>query len=927
MIRVRHRRAFTPGRRPVDTAALHDALAGSATVVTANRRLAAALRADYGRARRATGAEAWASPDALPYGAWVLRCWEALADAQGEAWPEVLGRVVLTGPQAELAWERAVAGSPHARDLLHAPGALALAREAWVRLQQWRLPPDAWRSDAAAPEVPALAAWVDAYEAHLAEAGWLDEGQVPALLTPHVAVGRVELPERVVFAGFDELTPEQRELQAALAAAGTTVDTWTPTARAGTVQRVALPDAETEVRAAAAWARAQLEADPQVRVGVVVPELAGARALVARAFADAMVPGALLPAAPPDPAPFNLSEGLPLSEHPVAAAALALLAMTPRELPPEALAELLGGPFVAGAEAERLARGALWEAVWKRCGTRPRPRPVAAVAHNGGASLLADALDRWQREHDALPAALPPSQWAARFDALLRALGWPGERERTSAEFQTVGKWHDLLRTFAGLDLVAPALRRGEALSRLAALAQETVFQPQAPPDVPVQVLGLLEAAGQHFDRLWVVGLHDEAWPLPPRPNPFLPLDVQRRHDMPHATAARELELAHRQTAALRGAADVVVLSHPQREGERPLRPSGLILDVPAVAPDALLPEAAPGPADPPLHWLPGGAAAEALWDYRAPPVAAGATVRGGTGLFQDQAACPFRAFAHHRLGAQAADAPEPGLTAADRGLLTHKAEQLAWARLGDHAALLAQSPEQLAALVHEVVGEALADYSREHEGVGPAVLGLERDRLTALLLELMAAECGRAPFTVVAREADLHVTIGGVEVAVRADRVDALPSGRHVIVDYKTARQLSVQSWLGDRPEEPQLPLYCASEDYDVAGVAFARLRRGESGFVGLAEDAAVFPPGSRVTTFAEVKDPATKAPYGSREAVLAHWEAVLAELARQYRAGDARVLPKGPAACRYCDLGGLCRVDELDASTAFGTEEDGDV
>ena len=61
--------------------------------------------------------------------------------------------------------------------------------------------------------------------------------------------------------------------------------------------------------------------------------------------------------------------------------------------------------------------------------------------------------------------------------------------------------------------------------ARLGRMAAETLFQPET-PEVPVQVLGLIEAAGMTFDHLWVMGLSDEAWPTPVHLNPFIPVHL-----------------------------------------------------------------------------------------------------------------------------------------------------------------------------------------------------------------------------------------------------------------------------------------------------------------------------------------------------------------------------------------------------------------
>jgi len=95
----------------------------------------------------------------------------------------------------------------------------------------------------------------------------------------------------------------------------------------------------------------------------------------------------------------------------------------------------------------------------------------------------------------------------------------------------------------------------------------------------PVQVMGMLEAAGLRFDHLWIMGLHDEALPAPANPNPFLPTSLQRQHKLPHSSAERELEFANKLAERLLASAPDVVLSYPEREGDRTLSPSPLVAD------------------------------------------------------------------------------------------------------------------------------------------------------------------------------------------------------------------------------------------------------------------------------------------------------------------------------------------------------------
>ena len=66
--------------------------------------------------------------------------------------------------------------------------------------------------------------------------------------------------------------------------------------------------------------------------------------------------------------------------------------------------------------------------------------------------------------------------------------------------------------------------------------------------------------------------------------------------------------------------------------------------------------------------------AMEELQDETAPPVVAESMQPGGASLFKDMAACPFRAFAKHRLGAKPLQKADPGVSKKDQGNAVHKA-------------------------------------------------------------------------------------------------------------------------------------------------------------------------------------------------------------------------------------------------------------
>jgi probable DNA repair protein len=508
---------------------------------------------------------------------------------------------------------------------------------------------------------------------------------------------------------------------------------------------------------------------------------------------------------------------------------------------------------------------------------------------------------------------LAPSGWSELFARLLHRIGWPGDGQPDHDRVRTLEAWRDLLAQLSAQDPIAPRLGYDEALSLLRRMVQERVFQPPTPA-APVQVLGLMEAAGLEFDRLWVLGLDDETWPQSPRPNPFLPFALQRQARMPHASAERELEFARALTERLLRSAPEVVFSHAENAGDEQRRPSPLILSLPVLRPDDL-PPPVPGVAARQFA----ARAVTRIADERAPELPPGSRASGGTELLKLQAACPFRAFAQLRLGARAPEEPEPGLDAKTRGQLVHEALRFLWEAVQSHERLCALSPAEQEAAIQAAIGKAVEHAARERaQTLSGRFREIEAERLAALLRQWLEIERRRAPFRLQTAEKETALRLGGLELGGRIDRIDTLEDGRCAIMDYKTG-QPKTKDWEGERPDEPQLPAYAVGREppLSVAALMFAQLRPGQGfGFKGLAADDGIAPN----------VDAADDWP-----AQLASWRATLDRLAENFRRGDARVDPKEfPRTCDYCGLMALCRVHERGiAPVETGAEngaEDGD-
>ncbi len=860
--------------------------AAGVTVVTPNRRLAQHLAAEYDRGQIAADRNVWDTADVLPYTAFVERLYDDALHAELAA-----GLPLLLAPEQEQSlWEEIVAGSESGGALLAVAETAALAREAWALAHAWHL----LQALASAPldeDAAAFSRWARAYAERTDLGRLTDRARLPDVVRS--ALESVKKPKLLVAYGFDIVTPQQRTLLDALAARGVELASCRTPRRESQAVRVVADDARDEIRRAAHWARARLEADGEARIAIVVPDLAARKNALRRTLAQAMDPGGAA-----ELLPFNVSLGDPLASAPLVAHALAALELGGREVDFERASLVIRSPFIARAESELALRA--------RCDAKLRRRAEPQVTLDRllrltvDAPALASVLAAYAGfRKSRLFGIQPPGDWARAFSDALTVLGFPGERGLDSAEYQTLKKWHEVLARFASLDRVVARMGFAAALGRLRRLAADTIFQPETPA-VPIQVLGVLEAAGTVSDHLWVMGLSDEAWPMQPRANPFIPLRLQQRAEVPNASPVSALALAQRLTDEWLSGAAEVVLSHPRRDGDRGLAASALIAHVAAGKPDA--PEYA--------TWrdaIHRGARVERFTDARAPAFASDQPTRGGASLLKNQAACPFRAFARHRLGAEGIESPHTGLDARERGTLVHRMLAAVWSELGTRRALVALTEAELEVRLARAADEAIASERRRR----PATLSgrfadIERARLVRLANAWLDHERARDDFTVLRVEDRRTVRVGPLALDLRLDRVDEIDGGARIVIDYKTG-QTSLASIVQPRPDEPQLPLYVVGAEPDASAAAFAQVSADGMKFVGLAREEGVLP---------GVKTPGETGAEPSWAEQVAFWRAQLGELAGEFASGHAAVDPKRrPQTCRECDLQPLCRIHDRGA------------
>ncbi|HSN31084.1 MAG TPA: PD-(D/E)XK nuclease family protein, partial [Ideonella sp.] len=490
--------------------------------------------------------------------------------------------------------------------------------------------------------------------------------------------------------------------------------------------------------------------------------------------------------------------------------------------------------------------------------------------------------------------ALRMSRWVALWVRAFDAAPWADRERWSSADYQSVERFRELLVQLASADALFGTLGAGAAAALLGAAAREVAFQPQTGIP-PIWITSQVADPWLCYDALWIGGLSAEAWPPPIDPVLLLPVDLQRRYGVERASSAACLEAALDLGRRWARRAPVAVFGLSDRDESRSAAPSPLLgaslaqldLDAAATVPRLWAELRARAPA------------LDALVDEAAPPLAPGETTRGVATL-RAQSLCAFRGFADSRLRCEPLRLPQPGFDPAERGILVHAALEHIWAALGDRAALAALDAPARAQLVSTATAAAV-EAARARRDPGPRWRDRERGRLERLLARWLDLERERTDFAVERLEQGRQIARhAGLEFSCRIDRVDRLADGSRVLIDYKTG--ITSTDWRGERPANPQLPLYAGLAGDRLVAVAYAQVSAADCRFVAETERADALVPGGRRTSLEGARD--------LRE-LMERWRSRLDRLAAEFRDGRAAVDPM-PRACETCRLQVLCRIGD---------------
>ena len=847
----------------IDISLFRDAIERDVLILTPNHRLAAKINDAWALA---IGKSVWRQPRVYSIDHWLKYCWDELQDQNHSL---VSGLAVVGAQQSRYYWERAIAKD----DSAHSSSYAKIAADTLKTLQNWNLSADQVPGET--PAVEYFKRWTNSFEELLQKNRLITQQSSWQLIQRGFNGAALPTEAEIMLYGFQSMPPLQALVIEAASSLIVKVDTdSTASKNNNQAYRLECQDPQAELRMAANWAAQQLKAKPQQRLGIIVPDLNNSLPQVARVVREALK-------SEETEMLVNISAGTALADTAVINAALELIEILQYERPLNNWLQLLYSPFSAFDQLPLQYRVDCELALRKT-------RRFEFTLEKFLSTIMPDEESQQidQQHRQSIVDILQPlinlkrfskiktgtqknfTGWAQFFNQFLADMDWPGSRSLNSIEYQQRQQWDSTIEQFCTLDNLGIEVGLATALKHLQLLAQDSVFHPKT-ADAPLQILGLLEGSGLHFDQLWIVGMHSQNFPASVAINPLLPADFQRQYEMPHSLPERELQIAQELLSAYKNNSQQLILSYPLLRGEEQLEPSPLIRDI-AVSSGAELfvePEAYP-------PWLTQPEQCELVED-RAPAYnPAIENIRGGSKLLENQAICPFNAFATHRLKAEPLEEPIQGLSAMDRGSLIHEILFRLWTEWKSSSRLNALSEEQLSAQLSTTIADTLIEWAPRHSVLrGERFRALEQQRLEKLLREWIDEEKQREPFEIANLESSASIGFGDLSISLRLDRVDQI-GDKLLIIDYKTGR-VQPSKWEGSRPVEPQLPLYLLASKPQANGCAFAQLRAGDIKFIGSSD--------SQLISFEKAAD--------NWSEQIIEWQSALSNLAAEFCQGYTSV------------------------------------
>ncbi|MES1979952.1 MAG: PD-(D/E)XK nuclease family protein [Pseudomonadota bacterium] len=548
--------------------------------------------------------------------------------------------------------------------------------------------------------------------------------------------------------------------------------------------------------------------------------------------------------------------GWKLSTTRAAAALMGLLRALPWDAPADAVLDWLkNAPAYGAADVTAL------EVELRKAGVRYWRGLPAAMAEN---HVL---VDRVQLMRESLKRARPLAHWLRDLRAALQA---SGQWEPLAAD-AAGAKVFEALRLQEGSESVftGPDRMSQQDFSMWASQALEAAsFQPTHPPEAQVVILPLSQLLGRPMQAVVLPGCDEVRLPVSPEP-PGMWTPAQREL---LGLSSREEMAAAQRTAwnyALR-MPFIELVWRTSESGER-LMPSGFVQEIRLANAKAGTDKSAADPR-----------AARALQALPTPhPMPTGEALpvnRLSASAYEDLRRCPYRFFALRQLRLQESEELESELGKREFGNWLHTLLHQFHVALKD-----SPTPDHQARLT-------MLNIAAEQAGIELGLTDSEFLPFTAIwprvregyLEWLTGHEASGAQFD--EGEVWKDMDYGDIRLIGKIDRIDRMPDGSRLVMDYKTEGSGVTRERIKNGQEDTQLAFYAALLADDTLAAAYVNLGEKEATKTFAQDD------------IVELRDHLV--------------ESMLTDMARIKRAAPLPALGEGKA-CEYCSARGLCRKD----------------
>lgn len=733
---------------------------------------------------------------------------------------------------------------------------------------------------------------------------------------PHLIVQNIDdllpLPfANIECVGFDELTPSDIALFDILQTKNYPIRFTSTEQPAKAVKAYAYNDENEEIYQMATWAFKQYQ-EGATNIACVCPQLMQNREKIQQIFTEIFTPEQLF-GQPSLKTPFAITGGEPLSQQATISIVLSILRTGFYHFDFADLEKLLTTPYWQGGISEQSPRALLAAKLREHLFSRVNLFETQLYVQKAtDCPMLQTLFNHLINFGQQIKQKRRLNEWIDLITQLLSQLGWPGERCLNSDEYQQVEKFQLVLQSLASINAWLDAISYREFITQLQQSLYTTIYQIQTNDHAPVKIVGLLEGAGQQFDAVWMMGLTNESWPAQPSPNPFIPVAIQVKYQLPHCSAEKELNFSQKMQQRYLNACQTLIFSWAKQQQNMEQTPSTLIK--PYVQPSVSF-----------YHTTAMQLPLLETWHEPTIPVTE-LNYTADSSLLKKQVECPFQAFAHYRLKAKPLEKIYFLTNKKRRGILLHQVLQDFWQKYNSNADL-PQSVDELHQVLREQTEMTVINFYRKTKSLHQkAFIQLEIVRIYQLLCQWISLELQRSDFTIYAIEKNHQVSIGNLTLRLRVDRIDQLANGDLIIIDYKTGT-VSEKNWINDQFTEPQLPLYCLLFKEKIAGLVFAILKPNAMNFRGLTTVSAQLPSmekqqdcGEQIKQLLLAQGQTISAQVSSKQLqpeilqqLQTIWQKKIEMIASDFMSGIHQLNPLNTQVCEYCQRQSLCRLYEL--------------